>query len=70
MKTPEEIKKMLSENKEELRRKYGVKILGVFGSYARNEQDKKSDVDILVEIEKQLVSNSLSYGTSLKRCWG
>ena len=54
MKTPEEIKKMLSENKEKLRRKYGVKILGVFGSYARNEQGKKSDVDILVEIEKPI----------------
>ncbi|KAA0008302.1 MAG: nucleotidyltransferase family protein [Thermoplasmata archaeon] len=54
MKTLEEIKKMLSENKEELRRKYGVRILGVFGSYARNEQNKKSDVDILVEIEEPI----------------
>ena len=54
MKTLEEIKMMLSENKEELRKRYGVKILGVFGSYARSEQDKTSDVDILVEIEKPI----------------
>ena len=54
MKTLEEIKRILSENKEELRRKYGVRILGVFGSYARNEQNRKSDVDILVEIEEPI----------------
>ncbi len=27
----------------------GVDILGVFGSYARNEADKDSDIDILIE---------------------
>ncbi|MCD6473477.1 MAG: nucleotidyltransferase family protein [Thermoplasmata archaeon] len=54
MKTLEEIKRILSENNGELRRKYGVRILGVFGSYARNEQNKKSDVDILVEIEEPI----------------
>jgi len=28
---------------------FGVKRIGVFGSYVRNEQKKKSDLDILVE---------------------
>ena len=27
----------------------GVKILGIFGSYARNEATEESDVDILIE---------------------
>jgi len=36
----------------ELREKYGVKNLGVFGSYVRGEQRKRSDVDILVEYEE------------------
>lgn len=30
-------------------RKYGVKKLSLFGSYARGEADEKSDVDFLIE---------------------
>lgn len=33
----------------ELRERYGVKSLGVFGSYVRNEAKPKSDLDVLVE---------------------
>ena len=35
MKSLEEVKRALREHKEEIRRKYGVMILGVFGSVAR-----------------------------------
>lgn len=52
MKTLGEVKKILSEHKEELREKYKVKLLGIFGSYARGEQTEMSDVDILVEFEE------------------
>ncbi len=31
-------------------RVYGVKKAGIFGSYARGEQGKKSDIDILVDV--------------------
>lgn len=31
--------------------RYGVKNLGLFGSYARNEQKNESDIDILVEFK-------------------
>ncbi|KUK23762.1 MAG: DNA polymerase beta domain protein region [Thermotoga petrophila] len=54
MKSLEEIKEILSEHKEEIREKYGVVILGVFGSYARGEQKETSDVDILIEIERPI----------------
>ncbi len=33
----------------ELRERYGVIYLGVFGSYVRNEQDADTDLDVLVE---------------------
>ena len=33
---------------------YQPKMIGVFGSYARNEQTKKSDIDILVDLEKRI----------------
>jgi predicted nucleotidyltransferase len=36
----------------ELQERYGVKFLGVFGSYATGRQKKRSDVDLLVEFER------------------
>jgi predicted nucleotidyltransferase len=51
MKSLEEIKTILQQHKEELRAKYKVKEIGVFGSYVRGQQKKQSDIDILVEFE-------------------
>jgi predicted nucleotidyltransferase len=34
-------------------KKYGVKKIGLFGSYIRNEQKAESDIDILVEFEEE-----------------
>lgn len=52
MKTLEDIKKILLENKQILKEKYKVKTLAIFGSYVRGEQKKSSDIDILVEFEQ------------------
>jgi hypothetical protein len=52
MKKLGEIKETLAQLKGELREKYGVKSIGVFGSYVRGEQKKTSDVDILVELDE------------------
>lgn len=49
MKTLDEIKNILASNREILERKYKVKAIGVFGSYVRGKQKKRSDIDILVE---------------------
>jgi len=54
MRTIEEIKRILKEHREEIREKYGVAIVGVFGSYAREEQNKTSDLDIIVELERPI----------------
>ncbi len=48
----EEIKGTLAKHKQELRRDFGVKQIGVFGSYVRGEQKKQSDIDLLVEFEE------------------
>jgi len=48
----EEIKKILESHKAELREKYKIKEIGVFGSYVRGEQKKRSDIDILVEFDE------------------
>ncbi len=48
MLTLAEVKEILKGYKDEIRKRYKAEILGVFGSYARGEQNEKSDVDILV----------------------
>jgi uncharacterized protein len=48
MQTLEKLKATLALHKEELRKKFKVKEIGIFGSYVRQEQNKKSDVDVLV----------------------
>jgi len=54
MRTLEEIQKMLQIHKEELYKKFGVKRIGVFGSYSRGEQKETSDIDILVEFHRPI----------------
>ena len=51
MKTKAEVLRILQNEKPELMRRYGVKRLALFGSYAREAQREDSDVDILVEID-------------------
>jgi len=51
MKNKEEILSALEELKEEIRRKYKVREIGVFGSIIRGEQKETSDIDVLVDFE-------------------
>jgi len=53
-KSLEEIKKILRDNKEVLREKFKIKEIGIFGSFVRGEQRKRSDVDILVEFNEPI----------------
>ena len=46
-----EIKKSIEAHREEIREKYSIKTIGVFGSFVRGEQEESSDIDILVEFE-------------------
>lgn len=50
MATKEYIISVLRNQKTELG-KYGVKSLGLFGSYVRNEQTPDSDIDLFIEFE-------------------
>jgi predicted nucleotidyltransferase len=40
---------ILREHKAEVVQKYRVREIGIFGSFVRGEQNKRSDIDILVE---------------------
>jgi uncharacterized protein with HEPN domain len=50
MKTLQEIQATLKKHRPTLRNKFKIKRIGIFGSYVRGEETKKSDIDILVEL--------------------
>lgn len=52
MTTKENILKKLKANKLEFS-KYGIRTIGLFGSYLRNEQSNESDIDLLIDFEPE-----------------
>lgn len=54
MRTLQEIKFILSNNKQRLFTKYPIKSMAIFGSYSRREQNDNSDLDILVEFKDKI----------------
>jgi predicted nucleotidyltransferase len=49
-----EIIKIIKSNKPEIESRYGVQRLGLFGSFVKERQRKKSDVDILVTFNRDI----------------
>jgi predicted nucleotidyltransferase len=47
------ILKYLKEHKEEFVDKFGIVKIGLFGSFARDEENENSDIDILIELNNQ-----------------
>ena len=47
----EELKKIIAEEKDEIRRQYKAQIKAIFGSYARGDFHANSDLDILVDLD-------------------
>lgn len=54
MKTLKEIKLILSKHRSEIEKKFKVEEIGIFGSYVRGKQSKKSDLDILVKFKEPI----------------
>jgi predicted nucleotidyltransferase len=67
--TDKEIIDQLKKHKV-LLKKYKVKKIGLFGSYARGEQKKQSDVDFLVEFEEPNFDNFMDLIFSLEKLFG
>ncbi|HHT9125228.1 MAG TPA: nucleotidyltransferase family protein [Candidatus Brocadiia bacterium] len=59
----------LTEQKEILK-KYGVKRIGLFGSFVRGEQKEYSDIDFLVEFEKPSFDNFMDLAFYLEDLFG
>ena len=65
MDTQAEIVDFLTTHKQFLKEKYSISKIGLFGSFARNEMTKDSDVDLLIEIDKG-TQNIYDLKTALK----
>jgi len=50
----QEIIKIIRNSKPEIESHYGVQRVGLFGSYVREKQRKKSDIDILVAFNRDI----------------
>jgi len=55
--TKENIIEILKEQKEIIQNQFSVSKIGLFGSYAKNRQTPKSDIDFYVEFEKKSFNN-------------
>ncbi|MCK4463356.1 MAG: nucleotidyltransferase family protein [Candidatus Omnitrophica bacterium] len=51
MLTKKKITKNIKRNSERIE-SYGVKSIGIFGSFAKSRQKKTSDIDVLVEFKR------------------
>jgi hypothetical protein len=70
MKTLDEIKSILVENKSRLSDEFGLSELAVFGSYSRNDQKEESDIDILVDFVKPVGLEFIELANELEKLLG
>ena len=66
MLSKKEILKFLKKYKEEKKDIYHINKLGLFGSYAKEQQSEISDVDIVVEFNKPDLFNQIGIMQDLK----
>jgi predicted nucleotidyltransferase len=71
MLTQKHIFSLIDAHKDEIK-KFGVKKLGLFGSYIRNEQTPESDIDMLAEFEddKETFRNFMNFVFFLEELFG
>lgn len=62
----QDIKRVISRRKDILK-KYQVKSLGLFGSFVRGQQHKRSDIDFLVVFNKPTFDNYIGLRDDLKK---
>ncbi|MEW5937577.1 MAG: nucleotidyltransferase family protein [Candidatus Thermoplasmatota archaeon] len=60
----------LKKHEKEIKDRFGVKKIGVFGSYVRGEQREISDIDIIVEFEKPTFDHFMDLVFFLENVYG
>jgi len=64
--TKQDIFRLLRENQALLNR-YTVREIALFGSYAKDEQTARSDIDLLVEFERPTYDNFMGLSHALEK---
>ena len=62
--------KILKERENEIKRRFKVKRIGIFGSHARGEEKETSDVDVLVEFVEPSFDNFMDLAFFLEDLFG
>jgi predicted nucleotidyltransferase len=70
MLTREEVIEILREKLPYFVTEYGVKRIGLFGSYAKGTQAEDSDVDVVVEFERPIGLKFVEFGDYLEKMLG
>ncbi len=70
MTTREAVIKKLREQQLYLAKEYGVRRIGVFGSYAKKTATPSSDVDLVVEFDRPIGFKFMDLGDYLERVLG
>ena len=65
----QEVLQILEKNRLSIK-KFGVKRIGLFGSFARDEAGPSSDVDILVDLEKKTFRSYMGLKFFLEEIFG
>lgn len=70
MESKNEIIKVLKEKKSFLKQEYGLKKIALFGAYAKDTQNKNSDIDMLVEFERPIGLKFVDLTEYLEKLFG
>jgi predicted nucleotidyltransferase len=70
MLSKERIIEILKEKYPYLVSEYGVKKIGLFGSYAKERQTEKSDIDIIAEFDKPIGLKFIEFTEYLEEILG
>jgi len=62
--------KLLKEHENEIKRRFGVKRIGIFGSHVRGDGKETSDVDVLVEFVEPSFDNFMDLAFFLEDLFG
>ncbi|HZW38475.1 MAG TPA: nucleotidyltransferase family protein [Ignavibacteriaceae bacterium] len=70
MKTLDEIRFLINQDKSKLQKKYPIKRIGIFGSYAYGKPTVNSDVDIIIELEEPIGLDFIELADELEKLIG
>jgi predicted nucleotidyltransferase len=62
--------KILKEHEMEIKSRFSVRKIGIFGSYVRGMEKETSDIDVLVEFEEPTFRNFMGLAFFLEELFG